>query len=94
MADSTIQEMLIFKKLTDSKGYQFDINALYTPILIIMIIWYLLTKDNNLCSKCTNPINQPYSSVSPPLMQYVAPMHNYGREQFLEKMKAIEFNPY
>ena len=94
MVDSTIQEMLIFKKLTDSKSNQFDINALYTPILIIMIIWYVLTKDSNICSKCSNPINQPYNSVSHPPMQYVAPMHNYGSEQFLEKMKAIEFNPY
>ena len=94
MADSTIQEMLIFKNLTDSKGYQFDINALYCAILIIMIIWYSLTKDNNICSKCANPLNEPYSSVSPPSMQYVAPMHNFGRELFLEKMKAIEFNPY
>ena len=57
MADSTLEELFIFNKLTDSKGIQLDINPLYTPLLVVLIIWYLLTNNTaNLCTNCSNPI--------------------------------------
>lgn len=100
MAES-LSEMLVFQKLIEGKGTNFDINSLYTPILIILIIWYLLiSKEGHICSNCKNiiipPIQQPMqqpmqvSYMNSPLVN----MESINRTSYLEKLKQIEFNPY
>jgi restriction endonuclease Mrr len=85
-----LSEMLIFQKLTEGKS-SFNINEIYAPILIIMIIWYLLTnKSNNICQNCSNPI-KPVTTLQ---MQNIQQNPNIIREKYLENIKAIEFNPY
>lgn len=89
MAES-LSEMLVFQKLIEGKS-SFDINALYAPILIIMIIWYLLNQNNNLCSNCKNTISSaPLNSN----VQYKPQIQYPYMKTFTEKMREIEFNPY
>ena len=87
-----VEDAYLFNSIMDKYTNKFNINELYTPFLVIMIIWYLLSiKENKSINICTN-----CSQVIPPtnFQHFQHSQQLYLPQQFNKKFHNLEYELY